>query len=98
MVTERLHRRIRTDLPGEQAAQGVVGALRELVVDLGPDGTRGTTPERLTAAVVLFAQGDIQRVRSAVRLALTDWRDLLMAADLGDENWPARLDEELGEH
>ncbi|MFD5146017.1 hypothetical protein [Streptomyces sp. NPDC058401] len=96
-VTERLHRRIRTDFPGEQAARGVVGALRALVEELGPDGMHGTTPERLTAAVVFFARGDVRRVRSAVRLASTDWRDLLMAADLGHENWPARLDEELGD-
>lgn len=97
VVTERLHRRIRTDFPSAQAAQGVVGALRGLVVDLGSEGIRGTTPERLTAAVVLFARGDVHRVRNAVQLALTDWRDLLMAADLGHENWPTRLDEELGE-
>lgn len=25
-----------------------------------------------------------------------DWRDILLAADLANEDWPARLDQELG--
>lgn len=96
VVTERLCRRIRLDFPDEQAARGVAGSLRALVADLGPSGMRGTSTERLAAAVLFVAWGDVQRLRVAVGTAKTDWRDLLVSAGLANEDWPARLDEELG--
>ena len=52
--------------------------------------------ERLQAAIVLLAGGSFIRVREAVQLALTDWRDLLVAAELAHEDWPDRLLAELG--
>ncbi|MFF3562450.1 hypothetical protein ACFYXS_20660 [Streptomyces sp. NPDC002574] len=52
--------------------------------------------ERVHAAVVLLAEGSVRRFHEAVRLALTDWRDLLVAAELAHESWPARLEAELG--
>ncbi|WP_411103387.1 hypothetical protein [Streptomyces sp. cmx-4-9] len=95
-VTERLRRRIRADFPEPGAAEEVAGALRDLADRLGAGGVRGAAAERLAAAVVLLGCGDARRVRSAVALALTDWRDLLMAAGLGGADWPALLDAELG--
>ncbi|MGW7609606.1 hypothetical protein ACWGKW_20485 [Streptomyces sp. NPDC054766] len=44
-------------------------------------------------AAVLIAAGDIPRFRSAIRLARADWRDLLMAGELGYEDRPHVLDE-----
>ncbi|MBB6415187.1 hypothetical protein [Streptomyces sp. AK010] len=40
------------------------------------------SPERLLTAAVVIADGDVDRFRSAGRLARTDWRDLLMAGGL----------------
>ena len=34
--------------------------------------------------------------RRRLELAGIDWRDLLVGAGLGDEDWPRRLDEALG--
>lgn len=96
VLTERLHRRIRSDFPDERAARGVADALRALVADLGPDGMRGTSAERLAAAVLLVARGDVRRLRTAVAAAKTDWRDLLVAAELATADWPTRLDGTLG--
>ncbi|MFJ1831358.1 hypothetical protein [Streptomyces sp. NPDC088178] len=94
-VSDRLRRRVRRDFPDAEVAKGAEGALRSLVKRLGPDGMAGVGDERLMAAVVLFARGDIGRLRSAVRLAQLDWRDLLVAAELADEDFEQRLDQEL---
>jgi len=91
-ISARLHERIRRDFPDADAACGVIGALRVPAVEL--ESSLQSTERLLTAAVVI-ADGDVGRFRSAVRLARTDWRDLLMAAGLGHEDWPRVLDEEL---
>ncbi|MYW53537.1 hypothetical protein GTY64_19020 [Streptomyces sp. SID8376] len=92
-ISARLHERIRRDFPDHDAAQGVEGALRALAVDLG-DSQQDT--ERLLAAAVLIADGDLKQFRTAVALAREDWRDLLMWAGLGNEGWQGALDERLG--
>ncbi|HWO60291.1 MAG TPA: hypothetical protein VNO31_09680 [Umezawaea sp.] len=56
----------------------------------------GQGAERLGAAAVILAEGDVHEFRSAVRLANLDWRDLLVAGGLAHENWPDVLDEVLG--
>ncbi|MEU2434478.1 hypothetical protein ABZ611_34225 [Streptomyces sp. NPDC007861] len=93
VISARLHRRIRRDFPDAEAARGVAGALRVLADELA--GSQ-QDPERLMAAAVFFATGDINRFRSAIQGARKDWRDLLMAGGLGYEGWPSVLDEELG--
>lgn len=42
-------------------------------------------------AVVRLAEGRLDKLDRATRLAREDWRDLLVGADFGDEDWPARL-------
>ncbi|MGW8328063.1 hypothetical protein ACWGLE_09210 [Streptomyces sp. NPDC055897] len=96
VISARLRRRIRRDFPGPQACRGVEGALRSLLDKLGPSGSQDAVTERLFCAVVLFAAGDVRRMKPAVEMALMDWRDLLMATGLAHEDWPARLDAELG--
>ncbi|MBM7774575.1 hypothetical protein JOD54_004779 [Actinokineospora baliensis] len=58
------------------------------------DDTLGT--ERVQAAIVLLADGDMARLRDALALSVVDWRDVLVGASLADEDWPSRLDRELG--
>lgn len=84
-VSARLCRRIERDFRDPTAvatALEVVGALHQ--------------PERVQAAVVLSARGDLGRLNEARDLADLDWRDLLVGVGLAHRDWPARLDTELG--
>ncbi|MFG3048994.1 hypothetical protein ACGFZR_29225 [Streptomyces sp. NPDC048241] len=93
VVSARLVRRVRRDFPDAEEARGVVGALRGLAVELADSRQ---SAERLMAAVLLVAQGDVRGVRSAVLLGRTDWRDLLVAGGLAIKGWPEVLEAELG--
>jgi hypothetical protein len=53
--------------------------------------------ERIQAATLIRGMGDLGRIRDMRDLALQDWRDALAAADLANEDWPERLDAELGQ-
>ena len=66
--------------------------LREL-----PDGVLGgQDPERIQASLVIRTGGDWYAFQQGVRVAHSDWRDALVGAGLGDEDWRNRLDEVLG--
>jgi hypothetical protein len=85
VVSDRLRKRIERDFPEPGSAPAVielVGAVEET--------------ERVQAAVVLWARGDLARLRDARDLASQDWRDVLVRAGLADEDWRSRLDAELG--
>ncbi|MEV6109979.1 hypothetical protein AB0M28_35530 [Streptomyces sp. NPDC051940] len=94
-ISTRLERRIRRDFPDPGSAPEIVRLLEELPETAGYDAAHFAS-ERLQAAIILLASGSVRRFRDAVRLALTDWRDLLVAAELADEGWPDRLQAELG--
>ena len=47
--------------------------------------------ERLQAAALLLANGDLEQLHKALHLARQDWRDLLVAAGLENGDWPAQL-------
>lgn len=91
-ISARLHKRIHRDFPDPGAAKGIEGALRVLATELERSHE---DPERLLTAALVIADGDVNRFRSAIRLARTDWRDLLVAGGLGHADWPQVLDEEL---
>ena len=46
--------------------------------------------ERLQAALVLSSQGDYQEFQTLLNLAHTDWRDVLVSAELADDDWPKK--------
>lgn len=52
--------------------------------------------ERVHAAVVLMAEGSVDRLWQAVELSALDWRDVLMNGGLANGDWPATLDREFG--
>ena len=85
VVSERLRRRIERDFPERGSASSVI----ELVGAISDS-------ERVQAAIVIWGRGDLARLRDALDLAEQDWRDVLVRADLADEDWPSRLDVELG--
>ena len=84
-VSDRLRGRIDRDFPepgsADEVARLVAGA---------SDG------ERIQAAIVFLAGGDLDRLHAAIRLTAQDWRDTLCGAGLEHEDWPGRLDAELG--
>ena len=84
-ITSRLAARVRRDFPES-------GRADELIRRLGS----ATDSERVQASVVLWAAGDLERFNDSLALVQIDWRDALVRGGLADEDWPARLDEELG--
>ena len=89
----RLARRVLRDFPEPGSAPEVLRLLADLAAGSSDEML---VSERVQAAVVLVAHGDIRRLRPAIDLAAKDWRDVLVAAGLADAGWPRRLDEELG--
>ncbi len=91
----RLERRIRRDFPEPGSAHSVLDLLDDMPRTAGHDEDVFRS-ERIRAAVILLAGGDIGRLRDAIALGATDWRDLLVAAELANADWPDRLDQALG--
>ncbi len=88
--TDRLARRVRDDF-GAEDAELVLVALAEL------DDLPGLVAhERVQAAVVKLADGNLRRLDVQLREARIDWRDVLVAAGFAHEDWPERLDDYLG--
>jgi hypothetical protein len=88
----RLSRRVRRDFPEPGSAEEVSRLLSGLV--WFPDHPAHS--ERVQAAVVILARGNVGRLKDNISLARTDWRDVLVTAGLANEDWPSRLDAELG--
>lgn len=53
--------------------------------------------ERIHAALVLMAEGSMDRLWQAVELSALDWRDVLMNGGLAHWDWPEVLDREFPE-
>jgi len=82
--------RIRLDFAPEHVGE-VIGWLDGL-----PEEAFGRQdPERVQAALVLAAFGDLKRFVAGVRLLRIDLRDVLVAGGLAEGDWPERLDAEL---
>lgn len=87
-VKPRVRRRVERDF-GTSASE----VMRQLEL-LKSSDARGT--ERVHAAAVLYAEGDWSRFSRAVELARTDWRDLLVGAGIGDDDWESVMEREFG--
>ena len=88
--TSRLFRRI-CEVFDQSDVYQVTRDLDDLTREPGPQ-----TGERLQTAVVMLSHGDMPEFERQVEEARIDWRDVLIAAGLADEDWPQRLDEYLG--
>jgi len=69
-----------------------VPELRELPEEV----IAGQDPERIQASLVIRPAGDWYRFQQRPTPAKSDWRDALVGAGVGDEDWPTRLDALLG--
>src|SRR5205823_1404882 len=85
-ISPRLRRRVRQDF-GLRAGR-VLYTLGHVEFPMD----HGEVTERLQAATVLLANGDLDRFDREIALGKTDWRDLLVAADLAHDDWPEKLD------
>jgi hypothetical protein len=88
--TERLVDRIRRDF-----ARGTSDEVIRWLDGLSLDAFGGQDPERVQAALVLAASGQWTQFSAGIQLLRQDWRDVLVAGGLADENWPDRLNAEL---
>ncbi|MFI6101291.1 hypothetical protein ACIA8G_37580 [Lentzea sp. NPDC051213] len=87
-VSDRVANRVGRDF-GASASE-VLGALA-----LAETGNQDV--ERVHAAIVLMAEGSVERLWQAVELSALDWRDVLMNGGLAHGDWPAVLEREFGQ-
>ena len=83
-MSRRLRARLARDFPAPGSAPELIR-----LVEAASDS------ERVQAAIVLAARRDLAMIRRGVELAAEDWRDVLMAGGLENEDWPEALDREL---
>ena len=91
VVSARIRRRIARDFAPAERAQAE-RTLESLLPASDPPAR-----ERIQAAVLIVAGGRMDRLERQAREVGIDWRDVLMAADLGFDDWPMRVDAFLGE-
>jgi hypothetical protein len=84
-VSRRLQRRVFIDFPQAGSAEEVISLLAGASED-----------ERVQAAIVLAARGDLAEIEREVELAAVDWRDVLVNGGLAGAEWPSVLVSELG--
>lgn len=91
LISRRLTRWVTQSFP-TGTAEGVLAELRGL-----PSWVAGgQEPERIQASLVIRSGGDWKAFQQQLALVGLDWRDALVGAGLGDEDWRARLDVVLG--
>ncbi|WP_062302335.1 hypothetical protein [Demequina subtropica] len=88
VVSDRIAERAAEDFG--RSAPRIVSALERLTVSASLDR------DRLQAAVLIAARGNLTLFEDALEQARDDWRDLLVRTDLAGADWDARLDEALG--
>jgi hypothetical protein len=84
-VSARLKRRVAVEFPEAGSAEEVVRLL-----------AKGADSERVQAAIVLAAHGDIRRIQWGIKQASIDWRDVLVSGGLAGQDWAETLDRQLG--
>jgi hypothetical protein len=75
-VSDRLQRRVARDFPQPGSSEEVVRLLAE-----------ASDCERVQAAIIFAANGDLREFKREAELALVDWRDVLMNGDLAHDDW-----------
>jgi hypothetical protein len=84
-VSKRLQRRIDRDFLQADEAEEVHRRLAQVA-----------DSERVQAAIILAANGNLQEFHREAELALVDWRDALVNGGLAHDDWPDVLNSELG--
>lgn len=84
-VSARLQRRVARDFPEPGSSEEIVRLLAD-----------ASDCERVQAAIIFAANGDLREFKRETQLAMVDWRDVLMNGGLAHDDWPDVLDAELG--
>jgi hypothetical protein len=84
--TARLERLVRQDFEPDA----------DLVLDVLDELPGYAASERVQAAVVKLAGGDLRRLDRQLQEARIDWRDVLVAAGFAHEDWRDQVDAYLG--
>jgi hypothetical protein len=92
-VSPRLARWIHREFP-KDSAEGVLAALRQLSEDI----IGGQDPERIQASLVIRSGGSWEQCQQRLKVAESAWRDAIVGAGPGNEDWPRCLDDVLGTH
>lgn len=90
-LTPRIKRRI-----AQEYAKQDQQAVEDLLVELMGELEQEVEEERVTAAALLCAQGQVDGLLNAAQVTRRDWRNILAAAGLAHKDWPERLDSEFG--
>lgn len=90
-ISPRLTRWVNREFP-KGSAEMVLAELRAMPEEV----IGGQDPERIQASLVIRTAGDWYKFQQCLTLAKSDWRDALVGAGLGDEDWPSHLDALLG--
>jgi hypothetical protein len=93
LTSERVKARVIRDF-GAAHADVLLAQLDALELPLIGEEKEGL--ERVQAAILLAARGDRDRFSYFVELAEVDWRDVLVAGGLADEDWADRMLTALG--
>ncbi len=73
------------------------GDVMDILQTMRPQADDAGTRERVHAAMLAHAVGDVDRLLEAAVLAQTDWRDMLMSVpEFAHEGWDYHLDQMLG--
>ncbi len=80
LVKQQVHKLFAPD-----EAELVISELESSRLPLIDDGE---APERIHLAVLHLSGGNLKKFDEAFRVSMIDWRDTLVAAGLGDADWP----------
>lgn len=78
------------------ADYGTLGAAATEIIARAVDHAGQPASERLAAALLFNSGGNLDQLTAQVQALAVDFRDVLVAADLADEDWPSRLADRLG--
>jgi hypothetical protein len=92
VASERVKARVRRDF--EVGSAEVVLARLDSLSESSSRTDEGL--ERVQAAIILAARGDYELFNREVALAEIDWRDVLVAGGLANEDWRETLANEFG--
>jgi hypothetical protein len=92
-MTTRIAARLDRDFKAAERDQAlyIVASVLESDPDRTPDGI-----ERVHAALLRLASGNLQRLLDAAALAELDWRDLFVDAGLENDDWRELVAEDFG--
>jgi len=86
-ISQAIETNVRAAFPSQDASAALVALASMQQPHSTPEWT--VARARVQIAVLMLAKGDVELLRKTIKQAQVDWRDTLMAAGLGNANWPS---------